>query len=114
MKGIPNENSHDDYDSITLPAEFALLSRSLPDKSQIVTSPPNFAAYALELLDTHAPGLYEDLKATRTNPIRQRDAIQKIESLRPGLYRELRDLEYNEKDFVQGLTSVLEALEGQN
>lgn len=114
MKGVPNESNHDDHDSITLPAEFALLSKSLPDKNQIVTSPPNFAAYALELLDTHTPGLYEDLKAARTNPIRQRDAIQKIESLRPGLYRELRDLEYNEKDFVHGLTSVLEALEGQN
>lgn len=114
VKGVPNESNHDDHDSITLPAEFALLSRSLPDKNQIVTSPPNFAAYALELLDTHTPGLYEDLKAARANPTRQRDAIQKIESLRPGLYRELRDLEYNEKDFVRGLTSVLEALEEQN
>lgn len=113
MKGVPNESNNDGHDSITLPAEFALLSRSLPDKNQIVTSPPNFAAYALELLDSHTPGLYEDLKAARTNPIRQRDAIQKIESLRPGLYRELRDLEYNEKDFVRGLSSVLEALEEQ-
>lgn len=113
MRGVPNESTHDNHENVILPAEFALLSRSLPDKNQIVTSPPNFAAYALELLDNHTPGLYEDLKAARTNPTRQREAIQKIESLRPGLYRELRDLEYNEKDFVQGLTSVLEAIETQ-
>ncbi|MGK2896663.1 MAG: hypothetical protein ACSLEY_03640, partial [Candidatus Saccharimonadales bacterium] len=58
MRGVPNESAHDNHENVILPAEFALLSRSLPDKNQIVTSPPNFAAYALELLDNHTPGLY--------------------------------------------------------
>lgn len=112
MKGVPNESADDD--DIILPAEFALLSRSIPGKNEIVTTPSNFAAYALELLDKHRPGLYDDLKEARTDAKKQRDAIQKIESIRPGLYRELRDLEYNEKDFVRGLVSTLEAIAADN
>jgi len=113
MRSVPNKNVRSTPADIVLPAEFAQLSRSIPGKNQVATSPPNFAAYALELLDSHTPGLYEDLKAARTHPTRQRDAIQKIESVRTGLYRELRDLEYTEKDFVRGLISVLDALEAQ-
>lgn len=114
MVTVPNGTRVDQPNVISFPAEFAMAAKTVEDNNWSAKAPPNYAAYALELLDNHTPGLYEDLKAARTNPVRQRDAIQKIESLRPGLYRELRDLEYNEKDFVRGLMSVLEALEEQN
>lgn len=110
---VPNGTRVNQPDTISFPAEFAMAAKTVDDNNWSAKAPPNYAAYALELLDNHTPGLYEDLKAARTNPVRQRDAIQKIESLRPGLYRELRDLEYNDKDFIQGLTTVLKALETQ-
>ena len=107
---VPNDSSLSIDESIPMPAEFALLSKSLSNENQVMITPSNFAAYALELLDNRITGLYEDLRAARTDPTRQRRAIQKIESLRPGLYGELRDLDYSEKGFVQGLMSVLNAL----
>lgn len=110
MVTVPNGTSVDQPNVISFPAEFTLCAKTLGDDNWSVKGASDYAAYALELLDNHTPGLYEDLKAARTNPTRQKDAIQKIESVRPGLYRELRDLEYNVHDFVLGLTTVLEAL----
>jgi len=110
---VPNGTKVNLPDTISFPAEFADVAKTVDGIDGVGRSAPNYAAYALELLDGHIPGLYEDLKAARTNPTRQRDAIQKIESLRPGLYRELRDLEYNDKDFIRGLATVLDALETQ-
>lgn len=107
---VPNGTNVNQSNVISFPAEFAMAAKTIDTDNWSAKSPSNYAAYALELLDNHTPGLYDDLRAARTDPTRQRDAIQKIESVRPGLYRELRDLEYNLHDFVRGLTSVLDTL----
>lgn len=111
LMGVPNETVADQPGIISLPAEFAFLAKTIEDKNWMARGPSNFTAYALELLDNRAPGLYDDLLASRQDPAKQRDAIRKIESIRPGLYRQLRDLEYNERDFVHGLKLVMEALD---
>lgn len=110
---VPNGTTVDQPGVISFPAEFAMAAKTVDGKNWSAKGPSNYAAYALELLDAHVPGLYEDLKDARTNPIKQRDAIQKIESVRVGLYRELRDLQYNDQDFLSGLIAVLEALDEQ-
>lgn len=107
---VPNNTGVSQPGTILFPAEFAMAAKTIDDNNWSAKALPNYAAYALELLDSHTPGIYDDLKAARTDPTRQRDAIRKIESVRPGLYPELRDLEYSEQDFVRGLASVIDAL----
>jgi hypothetical protein len=112
MMGVPNESDIENPGIISLPAEFAMLSKTISEKNYIAQSASNFAAYALELLDRRVSGLYEDLLAARKDPVRQREAIKKINSVQPGLYKQLRDMEYTDEDFVEGLKVTLQALEG--
>lgn len=112
MMGVPNESSTENHGTISIPAEFAVSSKTISDKNYIAHSASNYAAYALELLDNHVPGLYEDLEAARQDPVRQREAIQKIESVQPGLYKQLRDLEYTNEDFADGLKTTVQVLKG--
>ena len=104
--GVPNGTVIDQPNVISFPAEFTASAKA----TLIARNASNFAAYGLELLDNRVPGLYDDLLASRQDPTKQRDAIRKIESIRPGLYRELRELEYTTEDFLHGLKLVIEAL----
>ncbi len=109
--GVPNGSREERPGVINFPAEFAADSKTIGDKNYIVRGASDFAAYALELLDQRVPGLYDDLLAARQDPTKQRDAIQKIESIQTGLYKRLRDIDYTNEDFITGLKLVQEALE---
>lgn len=114
MKMVPNsDDTVYDGEVIHIPAEFAMGSRSVDGKNWRVSASPNFAAYALELLDRRVPGLYDDFIGARQDPKQQAAVIRKIESVRPGLYKDLRDLEYSEADFQMGLKLVVDALENK-
>src|SRR3990167_90651 len=111
MVVVPNASRAENPGTISLPAEFAAQSTTTSGKNYVAHSAPNYAAYALELLDTRVPGLYDDLLAARQNPIMQPNAIQKIETVQTGLYKQLRDLDYTNEDFASGLKFVVDALE---
>lgn len=99
-------------ESITMPAEYTMVVVTPPEgKKTVATIAANYAAYALDLLDSRAPGLYDDFLGAARDPRRQADAIRKIEGIQPGLYRKLADLEYTENDFVAGLGLVIGGLE---
>lgn len=107
----PNNAHVDRSSAIAIPAEFSMLAKTVSGKNMIASSAPNFAAFALELLDVRVPGIYDDFLASATDARRQAGAIKKIESIQPGLYRELSTLLYNEEDFMHGLTVVWHALQ---
>lgn len=109
---MPGNVALGDSSTIMMPAEYATLTKvSESGRNKVGTAPSNFAAYALGLLDARLPGLYEDfVEAATHDPKRQADAIRKIESLQPGLYRQLRDLEYTEEGFAEGLRVVIDVL----
>lgn len=111
MVFIPNGAHSERHSAIAIPAEFSLLAKTVRGKNMIASSAPNFAAFALELLDSCVPGIYDDFLASATDPRRQADAIKKIESIRPGLYRELSILRYSEEDFKRGLTVACGAVQ---
>lgn len=95
--------------TLVLPAEFALASKTRDNHNFTKLAYSNLAAYALELLDTAVPGIYDDLEMARNEPKLQAQAIRKINSIRPGLYRELRDLGTSQ-DFAKGLRVVIGVL----
>lgn len=74
---------------------------------------PGVAAYGLELLDQHLPGLFEQMEQARKDPTLQRIIIRRIESIRPGLYPDLRSLRYNIDDFKQGVRWIQDAIQAQ-
>ena len=112
---LPNGSSFEhNQQTATIPAEFATVAKtSAEGRNMVGIATPNLAAYALELLDTRTPGLYEDMEAATHNPRRQAEVIRKIESVQPGLYRRLRELEYTDQHFAQGLGAVVEALSAE-
>lgn len=69
----------------------------------------SIAGYGLELLDKMVPDLYETMIESRTDPSKQRDFIRMINSVQPGLYRELQLLGYATADFRQGVVRIIEA-----
>lgn len=107
---VPNGKNEVRTTEIRVPAEFATCAKTTNGTNLIASAPPNFAAYALELLDQQAPGLYDDILASIDNPKRQAAAIRKIESVRHGLYRELSNLSYTEDSFMQGLGIVVRTI----
>jgi hypothetical protein len=115
VKIVPNQTDKEKYDttqkSSVIPAEFAAVAKtSAEGRNMVGVAPANLAAYALELLDARMPGLYEDMEAGTRDSSRQAEAIRKIESVQPGLYSQLRELEYTGQDFAQGLNAVIGAL----
>lgn len=106
-----------DSEIINMPAEFALFASPTSEaKNNVGLATANYAAFALELLDSRAPGLYDDFVGAIHDPKRQADAIRKIEGIKPGLYRTLSELNYtvDQKDFILGLRMVIGALEASS
>jgi hypothetical protein len=91
-----------------LPDRFAtaISDDGISDGLEIAVSTPAFAGYGLELLDAKVPGLFKEMQASRNNPSRQREVIKIINGVRPGLYRELRDLPYSPEGFRKGLEAI--------
>jgi hypothetical protein len=98
--------------STVLPERFAaaIQDDGIGDGLEIAVSTPSFAAYGLELLDTQVPGLFKEMQASRNDSTRQRGVIKMINNVRPGLYRELRDLPYTTEGFRKGLEAIQSAL----
>ncbi len=111
LRVVPNGQGGRDGSTINLPAEFSMATKSVDGANWHATSSCNFASYALELLDNHIPGLYEDFVVARRDPRMQARAIYKIESLRRGLYGDLRDLPYSDEGFGAGLKLVIDTLD---
>jgi hypothetical protein len=96
-----------DLGRITMPARFAAAIAILDDgwvASYDVSA--NFAAYGLELLDQHTPGLFEQMQAARREPHRYAEVIKAINSIEPGLYKELRKIAYTREGFKGGLRLI--------
>jgi hypothetical protein len=68
------------------------------------------AAYGLDLLDKRLPGLYQQMQDARKDPRIQMQIIKRIESIQPGLYRSLRNLDYTAEDFEDGLNMIQAAI----
>lgn len=111
LRVVPNGQGGRDGGTINLPAEFSMATKSVDGANWHATSSCNFASYALELLDNHIPGLYEDFVVARRDPRMQARAIYKIESVRKGLYNDLRDLPYSDEGFGAGLKLVIDTLD---
>ena len=95
---------------INLPVGYASCVVATESGLNLLPSVPNIAAYVLTLLDREAPGLFEQIKAARRNPILQREIIRMVNGVEPGLYEVLRDLPYTEEGFVKGLHQVATTL----
>lgn len=114
---VPNDTDFEadpDQNESVIPAEFASIAvMSAGETYLTAVAPANLAAYALNLLDARIGGLYEDMEFAAYYPKRWVEVIRKIDSVRPGLYRELCELEYSGQDFSKGLQTVLEAVSSQ-
>ncbi len=111
LRVVPNGQGGLEGDTVNLPAEFSMATRSADGANWHATSSCNYASYALELLDNYIPGLYEDFVAARRDPRLQARAIYKIEGLQKGLYARLRDKPYTDEGFGSGLKLVIDTLD---
>lgn len=103
--------------SVNLPVGYATCVTVKADSVALMPSVPNIAAYGLSLLDKHSPGLYEQMLAARPESSQRgnpRKVVQIIDSIRPGLYKELRILPYTETGFKEGLHIILNTLSATN
>ncbi len=64
---------------------------------------PSLASYALSILSSLDPELESCYEQSRFNTDAISETYTRFDSLRPGLARELRDLQYDEDDFAEGL-----------
>jgi hypothetical protein len=97
--------------ALYLPAAFASAAR-IQENGAVATfvTPPNFAAYGLSLLNTHVPGLVEQMEESRRNPANFKNVINMIDSVEPGLYSELRELPHMREGFIKGLEVIQDAI----
>lgn len=111
-RGVDAPLPKDGDEMITVPVRFAQCTAKIEgqDASILLSAPNGIAAYGLDLLDKEVPGLYETVQASRGDHTKQRDVIQMIDSVKPGLYRELRVLPYSIEGFRQGVIKIGEAI----
>lgn len=98
---------------LIIPARFAMGAKTPDSEGKgggIITAPAGIAAYGLELMDKAAPGLRETMIASRRDPKQQAQVIRLIESIRPGLYKELRQLPTTFEGATKGLRIVGQAI----
>ncbi|HMI09359.1 MAG TPA: hypothetical protein VK497_03075 [Candidatus Saccharimonadales bacterium] len=109
-KNLPNIAS--DTKSLAVPLKYAGGALSTgPQQVFIHPSLSGIAAYGINLLDQRAPGLYDDLMKGRKDPEAYRHFVQKVESIQPGLYRNLSRLSQDTMSFVYGTKDILRALD---
>lgn len=74
-----------------------------------------YPAYAIELLsETTKTDLYSllcQIHQPEYKAVAKKQLIHAIDSVRDGLYRELRELEYTPQDFINGLETVRRAID---
>jgi hypothetical protein len=71
------------------------------------------AGYAIGLLADEEPALHDALVASRGSIGGLRDVAKILNSIQPGLYKDLRKLQYNKDDFSAGLKLVKDALKSR-
>jgi hypothetical protein len=104
-----------DNNLISLPVEFAACSPSVRKGRQYTPiSVPAIAAYGVELLDRHMPGLFEDFETGQWDGNAQSRFIKKVNSIQPNLYKDLQDLPYTAGGFSEGLIKIAQALHVEN
>ncbi len=68
------------------------------------------AGIAFELLCKKNPRLYPALIEARSSPEGLRRVAKILDVIKPGLYSKLTKLQYNDKDFTQGLKYIIDTL----
>lgn len=97
-------------DALPVPVRYA--QRKLVEhqgRTGAVVLPANttsLAAYGIDLLDELSPGLYDDMKAARKDPGQFSKVVARIEGVQPGLYRHLRELQYDRISFKIGVHAI--------
>jgi len=76
----------------------------------VYTDVTSIAALGFDLLDNRAPGLRQAMRALITNPDAREQVIGLIDSVKPGLYKELLDLQDDAHGYRRGTEMVLGAL----
>jgi hypothetical protein len=76
--------------TIALPEEYAIALKELPDGNRVYTvGYASFAAYAVDLLDQRAPGLYDTMVASREDPDLVQKVKEQVNRIGGGLYDRL-------------------------
>lgn len=99
-------------DLLVMPLKF-ILAKPLEDgngRIAIYGDISHIAAYGLSLLDEARPGLFDQMKLARNDPKKQIEVIKTINNIKPGLYKELRNLGYTRDDFIKGVKIIQAAL----
>lgn len=101
-------------DGHVMPLQYASVDLRDSDGEQNYYSYSAFCAYAMELMSEHTGVDLFDLtcQMRKADDIAtpQRQFIRAVNSIKPGLYRQLRTLEYGREDFSQGLRLVKDAI----
>ncbi len=114
---IPKGTSLKDLAGVTDSSFEELTSYQIPLKymhinNQKLEFPPSaIAAYSLENLSAIEPKLIPALLKGRQDVNGLRDVVKIVDSISPGLYTELRALDYDSKDFLKGLLRVNQVME---
>jgi hypothetical protein len=106
---IPNKGD----EQLTMPLKF-ITAAVLKGQIAVYGDVSHVGAYGLTLLDEARPGLFEQMKLSRRDPTKHHEVIKTINSIKPGLYRELRELSYNYDDFIQGVKIIQAAIAESN
>jgi hypothetical protein len=112
-----NNTPHIDPASLAPYVPVAYLAAAAVDEHNIiipsrgaVNSDAALGAYGLALLDQAAPGLRQSLLEGRTNPDAAQAIPGYIDSIEPGLYKELGQAQYTSLGFLRALLRVHQAL----
>jgi|GEM_PF-3263224 len=96
---------------VNLPASFAPGIATLPDGSaRTIHNPGLLPAYGIHLLDTAAPGVFDDMKQGRINADAKQSFVDRVNAVQPGLYQELSQLPPTQRGFRKGLLRIIDIL----
>jgi hypothetical protein len=83
---------------------------SAKNRYSAISTPDAFAAYTIDILDCALPGLYQKMIESRCNPNVKEQVKERINSVQPGLYKQLSGLALNPRGLESGLVRTVIAL----
>lgn len=97
---------------LNVPAKYGEIKITDPwtDAALIMDNDAGLAAYGIDMLDSHMPGLFDKMIESRRNPALQAEVIAMINDIQPGLYTKLRKLAYTPEDFQEGVRIIQGAI----